>query len=77
MKKKIKSKPENLMKKEYLESFEELKKSVQRRQENSDISNSVCYSVKEYQEEYGKELASILKTRQRLEDFANILDREI
>jgi hypothetical protein len=33
MKKKIKRKPENLMKKEYLESYEELKKSVERSQE--------------------------------------------
>jgi hypothetical protein len=33
MKKKIKHKPENLMKKEYLESYEELKKSVKESQE--------------------------------------------
>ena len=60
MKKKIKNKPENLMKKEYLESYEELKKSVERNQD-----------------EYGKELVSILKARQRLEDFTNRLDQEI
>jgi hypothetical protein len=33
MKKKIKHKPENLLKKEYLESYEELKKSVEESQE--------------------------------------------
>ena len=34
MKKKVKRKPENLQKKEYLESYEELKKSVERSQES-------------------------------------------
>jgi hypothetical protein len=33
MKKKIKHKPENLMKKEYLESYNELKRSVKESQE--------------------------------------------
>ena len=65
------------MKKEYLESFEELKKSVELNQENLDISNSVCCNVKGNQEEYGKELVSIFKARQRLEDFTNRLDQEI
>ena len=77
MKKKIKSKPENLMKKEYLESYEELKKSIERSQENSDILNLVYDGVKGNPKEHGKELMSILKARQRLEDFTNRLDQEI
>jgi hypothetical protein len=35
MKKKIKHKPENLLKKEYMESYEELKKSVIEQQERN------------------------------------------
>jgi hypothetical protein len=70
---KKKSKPENLMKKEYLESFKELKNFIERSQVNPDISNLACCSVKEHE----KELLSILKARQRLEEFKNVLDQEV
>ena len=39
MNKKVKRKPENLLKKEYLESYEELKKSVEKSQERKKISH--------------------------------------
>lgn len=74
---KAEHKPENLRVEEYLESYEELKKSVKVHQENPDIPILICCDVKKYQEEYGKELASIIKARQRLEDFINRLDQEI
>ena len=61
---------------EYLESYVELKKSVNAHQENQDIPILICCDVKEYQEEYGKELVSILQARRRLEDFINGLEQE-
>ncbi|HJW20455.1 MAG TPA: hypothetical protein VJ571_07870 [Candidatus Nitrosotalea sp.] len=67
----------NTLKKEYLESYDELRKSPKAHREYSDISNLVCCDVKKYHEEYGKELVSIIKARERLEDFINKLDREI
>ncbi len=74
---KIEHIPENTLKKEYLESYDVSRKSVKRHSENYDIPNLVCCDVKEYQEEYGKELMSILQARQRLEDFINKLDKKI
>ncbi|MGI0006884.1 MAG: hypothetical protein ACREAR_02665 [Nitrosotalea sp.] len=62
---------------EYLKSYDKLKNSVKTHQRNSDISNLVCCDVKEYNEEYGKELALIIKARERLEDFIDKLDHEI
>ncbi len=65
------------MKKEYLGSYDELRKSMKTYHENSDIPNLICCDLKQYQEEYGKELMSVLKARKRLEDFIDKLDPEI
>ncbi|MGI0062976.1 MAG: hypothetical protein ACREBA_11045 [Nitrosotalea sp.] len=70
----IKQNSENTMKKEYLGSYDELRKPLEMHRENSGVPNLVCCDVKKYQEAYGKELISIIKSRQRLEDFINKLE---
>ncbi len=67
----------NTLKKEYLESYDKLKKSLKIHHETHDISNLVCCDLKEYREEYGKELVAIIKARERLEDFISKLDQDI